>query len=385
MVSRRQRHDAALHVDVAVLGAGPAGVASALALRAKGLRVAVLGDAASDALKPGEYLPGSAQRLLRALGLGRVEEVLHDADRLPCHAKVSAWGGDDWAWQDSLHDPEGGGWHILRHRFEQRLAEAAHAQGVGFWPGRLGALADDGVDYRVELGAGATVLAPRLVDATGRRAWLVRRLAGPPVKGDAQMAVVGWFTTPDDGPVEQITRIRSVESGWWYTAPLPGRLRVVAFHGLAEAVSALHRDPDRFTRQAGEVVLARLIAPVAPLQACDACVQLAPHVAGPRWLAVGDAALSFDPLSSQGLQFALYSGIMAAEAICAALADPAGARNAMARYCAQVSDVYRTNQRTRCMFYLQERRFQDAPYWNAQHMSFADHGTGRVTVPMQNF
>src|SRR5438445_13201257 len=36
--------------------------------------------------------------------------------------------------------------------------------------------------------------------------------------------------------------------------------------------------------------------------------------AGPAWFAVGDAACSFDPLSSQGLLNALYTGLAAAEA-----------------------------------------------------------------------
>ena len=37
-------------------------------------------------------------------------------------------------------------------------------------------------------------------------------------------------------------------------------------------------------------------------------------LAGPAWFAAGDAACSFDPLSSQGLLNALYSGLAAAEA-----------------------------------------------------------------------
>ena len=41
---------------------------------------------------------------------------------------------------------------------------------------------------------------------------------------------------------------------------------------------------------------------------------------GPGWLAVGDAALACDPLSSQGLFNALYSALMAANALRRALA-----------------------------------------------------------------
>src|SRR5207245_744542 len=38
------------------------------------------------------------------------------------------------------------------------------------------------------------------------------------------------------------------------------------------------------------------------------------RLAGKNWLAVGDAAMAFDPLSSQGVYNALMSGLLAAQA-----------------------------------------------------------------------
>src|SRR4029434_4989904 len=48
-------------------------------------------------------------------------------------------------------------------------------------------------------------------------------------------------------------------------------------------------------------------------------------VSGHGWLAVGDAAMAFDPLSSQGLMHALASGMRAGEALHSCLAGEAAA------------------------------------------------------------
>lgn len=366
------------HADITVLGAGPAGIASALALRKAGLQVRLIGQSAGDDLKIGEFLPASIGRLFRALDLGGVEDALPADAYLKCSAKVSAWGSERWIYQDSLRDPEGGGWHILRHRFEQVLLERAKAQGIPFHAAKLLEVADNGAEYRVRaqgLDGVIEAQSPCLIDATGRNAWLVRRIASAPRRGNTQMAVAGWFSDPSE-TVEQVTHVKSVRNGWWYTAPLPGHKRVVTFHGLPDSVSVYFRNPDRFVHdarhsgfEAGMLDEANILT---PLQSCDASAGLSPNVAGRRWLAVGDAALFFDPLSSQGLHFAFYSAVKARDAICNAMTakDGQGAHHAMGLYCTQVSDVFKANQRTRYMFYTQEKRYLDDPYWIVQRSSF---------------
>ena len=82
--------------------------------------------------------------------------------------------------------------------------------------------------------------------------------------------------------------------------------------------------------------------------------------AGDGWLAAGDAALSFDPLSSQGLFNALYTGLASAEAADRALSGDGSALSDYAARLAEIDAVYRRNLRA---WYELERRWPDQEFW----------------------
>ena len=82
--------------------------------------------------------------------------------------------------------------------------------------------------------------------------------------------------------------------------------------------------------------------------------------AGPGWLAVGDSALSFDPLSSQGLLTALYTGLRAGQAADRLLDGDDGPLEEYARRLEAIHDAYR---RHRAAYYAAERRWADRTFW----------------------
>jgi 2-polyprenyl-6-methoxyphenol hydroxylase-like FAD-dependent oxidoreductase len=156
---------------------------------------------------------------------------------------------------------------------------------------------------------------------------------------------------------------------------LPQGARVIAFHGLPATIAALIQSPSLFAERCNAAeLLAYAITPddwlLSP-RTSDASVRLSEPLAAPGWVAVGDAALSFDPLSSQGVLFALYSGIRAAEAIASCLERPAHGHRALATYAAQVHAVLASNQHARRLLYATERRFAAADYWRQQRDGFA--------------
>jgi hypothetical protein len=90
--------------------------------------------------------------------------------------------------------------------------------------------------------------------------------------------------------------------------------------------------------------------------------------AGPSWLAVGDAALSFDPLSSQGLLNALYSGLAAAESAERRLAGDADALPQYLDCLARVLTAYRANL---ARWYRVETRWTNSPFWKRRRRPIA--------------
>jgi flavin-dependent dehydrogenase len=72
---------------------------------------------------------------------------------------------------------------------------------------------------------------------------------------------------------------------------------------------------------------------------------------------VGDAARTIDPLSSQGISWAIASGLDAASV---ALAGDVGGA---ARYEADWDQRFRAYLATRRRYYTSERRWFNAPFW----------------------
>ncbi|HYP99080.1 MAG TPA: tryptophan 7-halogenase [Polyangiaceae bacterium] len=359
-------------LDLLVVGAGPAGSAAAIVARLAGLQVGLLDDANEQQLKVGESLPGATVRLLRRLGFAGPGDLLLPHEFEPCVANASAWGADDWTYRDALGNPEGGGWHVLRHRLDARLRDRAEALGATRIHARIGDACSLEGAWRISIpgSEGPHELDARFViDATGRRAVFSRKQGVSRQRLSEQFAVVGWLRHPDSDR-DRTTRVKSVANGWWYTARLPGELRVLAFHGLPRTITPLARQPAAFTEYCNRsgllpyAVEARDLG--EPLRVTDATVQCAERMSGTSWLAVGDAALSFDPLASQGILFALYSGIRGAETAIQCLASTQHAQRHLGEYGRKVYEVLVANQRARRLFYTSERRYLDAPYWKRQ-------------------
>jgi flavin-dependent dehydrogenase len=151
--------------DVIVAGAGPAGVAAATVASQAGLRVCLLDETRDQQFKVGESLPGAALRLLRRLGIPDLSTILNGDEFKPCAANASMWGSDEWSYQDAIVNPEGGGFHILRHRFDAALLNYAISVGVHFVPAKLNSVSQAGGAHLLVTAAGTGMLSGRLAEA----------------------------------------------------------------------------------------------------------------------------------------------------------------------------------------------------------------------------
>ena len=353
-----------------VAGGGPAGAAAALVLARGGRRVLLADASLPGAPRIGEALPPAARPLLRDLGvLDRFTAQGH----LPCPGNVSVWGSAEPRAHDHVFDPHGLGWHLDRARFDAGLREAAGEAGAEVLRGVrvAGMERAEGGAWRVVLGGAQAHEVRRawLVDATGRRAGVAGRAGAARLRHDALVAFHARFRPAEGAPgdADARTLVEAVPDGWWYAALVPSGERVVAFLTDADlADRAALRSPQGFGARLRDApyLSARLAEGGYVLQGrprgADAGSARLDRFAGEGWIAVGDAALSFDPLSSQGLLNALYTGLRAGQAVARALS---GDGDGIVEYARRLELVYGTYLRNRLTYYAAEARWPDHPFW----------------------
>ena len=328
--------------DAVVVGAGPAGCAMASTLLQAGLDVAVV-DRGSDrhAVRLGESAPPGTEQTVASIFGARAFEREHHR---PAYGNRAAWGSSELHDVDFMLNPFGRGWHLDRAAFDARLLEVVRQQGA-----------------RV-CGAADVDRARFVCDATGRAAAVARRLGARIVTGDRLVALVGLFGHSTERDRNSTTTVEAVEDGWWYTTPIPGQRRVVAFL----------TDADLLGRHASRSAPA-FDAEVASTQHISGAISEhgyelagAPRLvaartawldepAGPRWVAAGDAAAAFDPLSSQGILSALIMGREAGLALVDGTPD---------RYRDQHRQLVGQYLAERAAVYAMERRWPEAPFWS---------------------
>lgn len=354
--------------DVLVLGAGVAGCAAAMVL-GEHHTVTLVDRAETTAPRIGESLPGAATPLLRRLGL--IERFEADGHR-PSLGKASVWGSNVLVRRDAFTDPMGPGWCLDRLRFDTMLRAAACDRGA-----RLIAPASlTGLTRRADGAAGWHALlrsADEDIVLDARFVVLAHGRGTPPTAFDPPLAVrasdglvcrfVKTPPSPTSTTLTGFSLIEAVAEGWWYQATLPDGHRVLAFHTDADLPSARRAcHPEGFTAllAATHGLDITPSPPVATIARASARSQVLDRPCGADWCAVGDAACAFDPLSSQGLFHALYTGVRGAEATIHAMQNDTQALPAYGRQLAQIVAAYSANLGR---FYGVETRFGDSPFW----------------------
>jgi flavin-dependent dehydrogenase len=348
--------------DVAIAGGGPGGSAAAISLlsQAPALSVVLIEATRYDSYRVGETLPPPTRAILEHLAVWESFKSQHHQE---AHGTTAAWGDANRHDNDFFYLPANVGWHLDRTAFDAMLAIEAHRRGAGLiLDTRVRDAQRTGEGWRLQLSNGNAIAARFLVDATGSAA-LARRCGAGFVEADCLIGIAGFFDQCNGDPR---TLVETFEHGWWYTAGLPGSRRIVVCMSDADVARRMRMHEMKEWRRAlarmphvGATVGKSEVAETVMVRSASSR-RLDP-VMGDDWLAVGDAASRFDPLSSQGIAKALRSGIFASYAISDLLER--GDHDGLKRYSRYVIEEFKSYTEIRKKYYGEEKRWPASEFW----------------------
>lgn len=310
-------------IEVAVVGAGPAGCTLACLLALKGIRTVVFDDERRPELLVGESLLPSVVTLMRRLGIeDRVKEF---SQFKPGVAFLPRTGGrlDFFFPAKAVPGRPNYAYNIPRPEFDQLLRTRAEELGVIFVSQRA-ELEKGGEGRELQLAPASLAATPAfggkhprlLVDGTGRARVFARFLEIPATRGTRND--VAYFAHYEnfagDAVREGQVVITTLNHGWSWRIPLPGRLSVgvvvdkatLKAHGDTPEVrleSIIDSEPRLGPAGAGR----RRVSPVMTYTNYQ-LISGRGHGAG--WVSAGDAFGFVDPMLSPGLFMAMLSAEM---------------------------------------------------------------------------
>lgn len=303
---------AASNLDVAVVGAGPAGAWAAYHLARAGARVAIF-DPSHPREKPcGGGVTGRALEIVSgAIDLRELERTVITSARFG-EARVPLAAG-------ALSV-------VSRATFDAALLTAAAGQGAVIERSRVADVAfhPDHVTVKTSRGDHR---ASFVVGADGVNSLVRRRVLRPFDRGQLSLAT-GFYARPVSSDEMAIEFVPD-PPGYIWSFPRPGHLAIGICAQADDGATAgpLRGRAAEWVWQTGLAHGAALAPYSWPIPSLNAADFERMAFGGERWMLVGDAAGLVDPITREGIFFALESGAAAASA----LADGSTSRGYRAR------------------------------------------------------
>ena len=357
---------------IVIVGGGPAGLAAAFWLQRRRHDVVVLERSDYTDVRIGEHVPPAAA--LRLAGLGTLSG-LSVADH-PTSSGVDAyWGADAPSHTDYFLQSGQHGINLSRPKFDADFARACEAVGARVLRS-CSVMRAERRESRWEIdvsanGSISTLTASFVVDASGRAAGFARR-RGARIHADDDLMALAAFGRARQTSCSTRSLIESAELGWWYHAPISSDQTLCVFFVDGDLLPRMRR-PLLFDWWRANLAKTKQVS--TNFQTCEGSGRL--HIRSARsqrleplhgddgWMAIGDAATAFDPLSSRGIMKGLTHGERAASAISSYLSGDDSALRQLSR---ETGDEYLEYLKTRKGYYHIETRWPDSFFWKRRHL-----------------
>ena len=362
---------------VVIIGGGPAGSCCALELIRLGIKDVLLVESGDySEFRIGETIPPDVNLVLRELEL--YDAFLTEGFD-PCYGSCSYWGDDRRGYNDSLLSPHGHGWHLDRARFDAFLARKAQQAGADLIVNskfQSSEQLDSGrfrLTIEIQTDSSLIVAADTVVDASGTRGVFAAQQGSMKVSTEPLICLAMRFKlSKESRGISKLTHLEAVEYGWWYAARINDENMIIAVYSDLQAIreeGLNHTESWLMALQAvpniGKLVEGLELQDDRP-KGFPAPSYRLDSITGRNWLAIGDAATAYDPVTSHGIYKSMTDGKLAAKAL---LASTENRSREFKEFEFQVANCYQQYLEIRKQLYQLEIRWPEDRFWKKYQQS----------------
>jgi len=353
--------------DCAVIGMGISGVLLAKMLARIGLQVAVFHDDKPIKTSFAESLPASINPLLARLGL---HPYLHHSAHFPCSGIYSSWGSAALQQPDverALQQKPG--WKVDKSYLISQLVEDLPETVVMF--GKVSGLEQQHTHWQISsknhMGEAVQVSARFIADASGRQGYLPRALNIPRHYFDKLMAFVVNVPSVKIAQFQHPVLVEAQQHCWSLVSQVSEKSTMLAIFSNQTSPDFERYNSFENWHEVSEksIYFKQFIKNNihVPVRKVNASSHICSQLTGRNWLMLGDAAMSFDPLSSHGMTTAMYMADKAGEAIAQYFS---GKSQGLDDYSEQMTSIYNTYLNELVERYNGEQRWSGSPFWQSK-------------------
>ena len=210
-----------------------------------------------------------------------------------------------------------------------------------------------------------SILGKIFVDATGRNRALLKKLGVSNTSYDNLLSFSCHILKLKHPELVHEVYVESFENGWGIVSALNETQNVCSI--FTAKGSSIHKELTRYEHWKDILSSTKYLKDFLTSEEDVKVIggnsnsSKAEQISRSNWLALGDAAIAFDPLSSHGITNAIYTAMIAIDVI----AENLDGRNMLEQYNETLNLIFNQYLQSKNQLYLSETRWKDAPFWNS--------------------